>query len=257
MGVGVVASAGGVVAAAADGVESCIASFAMAAAAGAAATAAAAAASSAADGVPAGAAGVVVDAVADGLVGAGLVVVALGRGGISGVAGGSALRAIVEDSDEDSSVDFSAGVAADDASGAASGAAGSVIAKGPGVHGGAPSDGASAAVVGALDAATAGESIVTVGGCAAGDAASVSPPSPISRASGDHSLTPGGSSGSVSLIFMYRNTPTAASSVIVANGRRELTASPPDERLRERDLSGQQRRRRKLAQMTIALRIVG
>ncbi len=142
----------------------------------------------------------------------------LGSGGIAGTAGGSAVRA----TGEDSSVAFAA--------------AGSVMAKGPGDHGGAASPAGAGAegvdVLGVVEAAKAGAS--SVAGTADGVAvAAVALPSsaPISK-SGDQSLSPAGNGGSVSLIFMYRNTPTAANSVIVTNGRRELTASPPDEQLR-------------------------
>jgi hypothetical protein len=78
-----------------------------------------------------------------------------------------------------------------------------------------------------VDAVNAGASLVagdaTGADCEALADVSMSPP--ISGVSSVHSPKPGGSAGSVSLIFMYKNTPTAASSVIVASGRRELTGS--------------------------------
>jgi len=153
-----------------------------------------------------------------------------GNGGMAGTAGVvSAVRATDEDS-------LLAAVAE------ALGPGGAALASVPGDHAGASSDAAGllvvgvadgAAVVAAADAENAGASLVAGSTAGAEPDAAMSPPAPpISGDSSVHSPKPGGMAGSVSLIFMYKNTPTAANSVIVANGRRELTASPPDKRMR-------------------------
>jgi hypothetical protein len=63
---------------------------------------------------------------------------------------------------------------------------------------------------------------------AGGEVVSPTPPAtlppPISSGPALHWPTPSGITGSVSLIFKYSTTPTAASSVMVISGRRELTA---------------------------------
>jgi hypothetical protein len=157
----------------------------------------------------------------DGVVG-GLVVGAAagltpGSGGMAGTAVVvSAVRATAEDSL------FESGFASPPVATALGAAA---LGRAPGDHAGASSVAAVVGVDGVADGdvENAGASLAD-GGAAGADAEAVKSP-PISGDSIVHSPKPGGSAGSVSLIFMYRNTPTAASSVIVANGRRELTGS--------------------------------
>jgi hypothetical protein len=104
---------------------------------------------------------------------------------------------------------------------------GAEVVSAPGDHAGASPVAAGAEGDADVEAVNAGASLAAGGVAgAAGEAlADVSMSPPISGDSSVHSPKPGGNAGSVSLIFMYKNTPTAASSVIVANGRRELTGS--------------------------------